>query len=207
MLPVWNDLGQTSEADRPATGYYSATEQRVEAALRGQYNYWGEILRPIIELEGLFGDHNFGLAPKQNLDYGHLPPSDYRYLGALIGGRLFFSQKASARLGFAFAKLLSLGAMSTPAFDGVGVPLLMSNGYRSYGAGDGALWRVELGTSYDVWKGITIGAGFYYEQNKLNFEGKGNILQTDQLTAVSAAQDEYMGIMFTLGYAYRPFVR
>ena len=207
LLPVWRDVGQTTQDDKPATGFYGATEQRVEAALRWQYNYWGEILRPIIELEGLFGDHSFNLTPKQNIDFGHLPSSEYRYLGALIGGRLFFSHKASARIGFTFAKLLSLGAMSTAAFDGVNVPLLQSNGYRSYGPGDGALWRVELGTSYDVWRGITIGAGFYYEQNKLNFAGQGNILQTDQKTPVTDAQDEYMGIMFTVGYAYRPFIR
>ena len=46
-----------------------------------------------------------------------------------------------------------------------------------------------------------------YEQNKLNFAGQGNILQTDQKTPVTDAQDEYMGIMFTVGYAYRPFIR
>lgn len=206
MLPVWSDVGQASQADSPPTGYYSASEQRVEAALRWQYNYWGEVLRPIIELEGLFGDHNFSLVPKQNIDFGHLASSEYRYLGALIGGRLFFSQKASARIGFTFAKILSLGALATAAFDGVGEPLLQSNGFRSYGPGDGLLWRLELGTSYDVWKGITVGAAFYYEQNKLAFTGTGNVLQSDQLTPVSAAQDEYMGIMFTVGYSFRPYI-
>ena len=75
------------------------------------------------------------------------------------------------------------------------MPLLLYNGYRSYGPGDGALWRVELGTTYDVWKGITLGAGFYYEQNKLNFDGKGNILQTGQSTPVSSAQDASMNLI------------
>lgn len=207
QLPVWRDVGQASQDGGPINGYYSASEQRVEAALRWQYNYWGEILRPIIELEGLFGDHSFSLSPKQNIDFAHLPSSEYRYLGALIGGRLFFSQKASARLGFAFAKILSLGALSTPAYDSAGQPLFQQNGFRSYGPGDGAMWRVELGAAYDLWKGITLGAGFYYEQNKLSFNGQGNVLQNDQLTPVSAAQDEYLGVMVTLGYVFRPFVR
>lgn len=207
MLPVWRDVGQVSQEGGPVLGYYSATEQRVEAAIRWQYNYWGEILRPIIELEGLFGDHNFTITPKQNIDYGHLPSSEYRYLGALIGGRIFFTQKVAARLGFTFAKILSLGALSTPAFDGVGQPLFQANGFRSYGPGDGTLWRIELGASYDLYKGITLGASFFYEQNKLWFAGQGNVLQTDQLTPVSAAQDEYLGVMITLGYSFRPFVR
>jgi len=207
LLPVWRDIGQVAQEGGPVLGYYSATEQRIEAAIRWQYNYWGEILRPIIELEALFGDHNFTINPKQNIDYGHLPSSEYRYLGALIGGRIFFTHKVAARLGFTFAKLLSLGALSTPAFDGVGQPLFQSNGFRSYGPGDGTLWRIELGASYDLWKGITLAASFFYEQNKLSFAGQGNVLQTDQLTPVSAAQDEYLGVMITLGYAFRPFVR
>ncbi len=207
MLPVWRDIGQVSQEGGPVLGYYTATEQRVEAAIRWQYNYWGEILRPIIELEGLFGDHNFTINPKQNIDYGHLPSSEYRYLGALIGGRIFFTQKVAARLGFTFAKLLSLGALSTAAFDGVGQPLFQSNGFRSYGPGDGTLWRVDLGASYDLWKGITLAASFFYEQNKLSFAGQGNVLQTGQLTPVTAAQDEYLGVMITIGYAFRPFVR
>lgn len=207
LLPVWPDIGLAGQEGGPVIGYYSASEQRVEAALRWQYNYWGEILRPIIEIEGLFGDHNFSITPKQNVDFDHLPSSEYRYLGALIGGRLFFTQKFAARIGFTFAKILSLGALSTPAYDSAGQPLFQTNGFRSYGPGDGALWRVELGTSYDLYKGLTLSAGFFYEQNKLSFQGQGNVYQTDQLTPVSAAQDEYISVMITLGYVFRPFIR
>lgn len=207
MLPVWSDVGQATQEGGPVTGYYSASEQRFEAALRWQYNYWNEILRPILELEGVFGNHSFTFNPKQNVDFDHLPSSEYRYLGALIGGRIFFTRAFAARLGFTFAKILSLGALSAPAYDNLGQPLFQTNGFRSYGPGDGALWRVELGTSYDLWRGITLAAGFFYEQNKLSFNGQGNVLQSDQLTPVSAAQDEYLGVMITLGYVFRPFIR
>jgi hypothetical protein len=206
MLPVWPDIGAASQDGGPVSGYYSASEQRLEGAVHWQYNYWNELLRPIIELEGLFGDHKFNLAPKQNIDYLHIPPSDYRYLGGMIGARLFFTYQAAMRLGFTFAKIVSVGDLSTPAFDSAGNSLLTVNGYKSYGPGDGALWRVDLGASYNVWKGITLGAAFYYEQNKLSFAGQGNILQNDQMTPVTAATDESMGVMITFGYAYRPFV-
>jgi hypothetical protein len=205
MLPVWSDIGQSTQEGGPVTGYYAASEQRLEGAVRWQYNYWDQLLRPVIELEGLFGDHKFNLSPKQNIDFLHLPPSDYRYLGGMIGAKLFFTYAAAMRVGFTFAKLVSLGLLGSPAFDAVGQPL--PNGYKSYGPGDGLLWRLDLAASYNVWRGITLGAAFYYEQNKLSFNGQGNILQSDLVTPVAAAQDESMGVMITFGYVYRPFIR
>ena len=69
------------------------------------------------------------------------------------------------------------------------------------------LWRLDLGASADVFRGITLGAAFYYEQNRATFEGQGNIYQTDNKTPVSAMQDSYTGVLLTLGYVYRPWIK
>lgn len=207
LLPFWDDIAQVSKPGGGSSGRYSAEERRVEVALRWHYNPWNDVLRPDFEVEGLFGDHIFSTAPKENIDYLRLPPADYRYLGGSFGSRLFFSRRVSAHLGFTFAKLMSMGLVTAPGVDLEGASLRDQNGFQSYGPGSGWLWRTNASVTLDVYHGITLGTGLYFEQNMLSFEGKGNIVQSDGKTPVTSAKDEYLGFMLTLGYAYRPYTK
>lgn len=207
MLPFWREVQQVNQAGGSSTGSYQVSERRVEIALRWHYNYWDAVFRPDFELEGLFGDHSFNFSDTRNIDYLRIPPSEYRYLGALFGARLHFPRNVQARLAVSVAKMLSLGLMTTPGQDAMGASLTTENGYQSYGPGSGWLWRTDLGLGWEFWRGLSAGFGFYYEQNKLSFEGKqSSIIGTDGMP-VTRAQDEYLGVMLTLGYVFRPFVR
>jgi hypothetical protein len=212
QLPFWGTLQQVNEQGG-TVGSVKAGESRVDVALRWHLNYWDDVLRPDIELEALFGDHQFTFDPKTqvNLAYLHVPPSEYRYLGGLIGVRLFFTRRLSGRLAFSLAKDVSLGLMDTPGIDAAGKSISPTvNGFQSYGPGRGWLWRTDLGFTAELFRGITAGAAFFYEQNKLSFDGQGNILQASSTTTagapVTTAQDEYLGFMLTIGYAFRPWI-
>lgn len=207
QLPFWGEIKQVSAVGGATTGTYAATERRVEFALRWHWNYWNQILRPDFEVEALFGDHPFSTEAKVNIDYLRIPPASYRYLGMAFGGRMFFTRKLGAKLGFTFAKLLNLGLLAASGMDEAGGSTRDVNGFQSYGPGTGWLWRMDLGASYDIWKGLTAGVGFFYEQNKLSFDGQGNIMQRDGRTPVTKASDDYMGLMITVGYVFRPLVR
>lgn len=201
MLPSWETIRSVNQ--QGATGSYQASEHRVEFALRWHWNFWNQLVRPDIEVEGLFGDHAFSFSQPVNLPYLQLPPTEYRYLGALLGLRMHFTQWLSARAAFSLAKHLSLGAATTPGVDDAGVSLLNANGYQSYGPGGGWLWRTDLGATAEIWRGILAGLAFYYEQNSLSFNGQGNILRTDG-APVTSARDDYLGVMITVGYYFRP---
>jgi hypothetical protein len=205
--PFWNDIQQKTQLNGGTSGLYSASEYRVEGGIRWHYNPWNAELRPDFEVEGLYGVHSFSTKGKENIDYLRIPPAEYRYAGAQFGMKMFFTRRIAARAALTLAKLLSLGLLDTPGVDGQGNSTRDLNGYQSYGPGSGMLWRLDLGASADVFRGITLGAAFYYEQNRATFEGQGNVYQTDGKTPVSAMQDSYTGVMLTLGYVYRPWIR
>lgn len=202
MLPFWGSILSVSQQGGSSVGSYQAAERRVEFALRWHWNFWNDVLRPDIEVEGLFGDHAFEFSQPMNLPYLALPSADYRYLGALAGLRLYFTRWLSARAALSFAKHLSLGALTTVGVDGAGMNQVNVNGFQSYGPGSGWLWRADLGASAEIWHGITAGLGFYYEANSLSFDGQGNIFKTDG-TAVTRVRDDYLGFMLHVGYYFR----
>lgn len=204
LLPFWGTVSQVNDGN--TTGTYKSGERRIEFALRWHWNFWDEVLRPEFEVEGLFGDHAFEFSQPVNILYLHLPPSDYRYLGMLFGLRMHFTRWLSGRFAFSAAKILSLGLMTTPGVDSAGNSLRDTNGFQSYGPGTGNLWRTDLGLTADVWRGILVGAAFYFERNNLSFDGLGNIQKMDG-TAVTSARDEYIGFMLTVGYYFRPLIR
>lgn len=205
--PFWSDIQQKTQVNGGSNGLYSASEYRVEGGLRWHYNPWDRELRPDFELEALYGLHTFATARKENIDYLRIAPAEYRYAGAQLGVRMFFTRRVAARAGLTLAKLLSLGLLDTSGVDGAGMSLRDANGYQSYGPGSGMLWRLDLGLTVDVYRGLTLGAGFYHEQNRVSFQGQGNIYQTDGRTPVTAMKDAYTGILFNVGYAYRPWIR
>lgn len=205
--PFWSDIQQKTQQSGGSNGLYSASEYRAEGGIRWHYNPWNAELRPDFEVEGLYGVHSFSTKGKENIDYLRIPPAEYRYAGAQLGMKMFFTRRIAARAALTLAKLLSLGLLDTPGVDGQGATQRDLNGYQSYGPGTGMLWRLDLGASADVFRGITLGAAFYYEQNRATFEGQGNIYQTDNKTPVTAMQDSYTGVLLTLGYVYRPWIK
>lgn len=205
--PFWSDIQQKTQQNGGSTGLYSASEYRVEGGLRWHYNPWDRELRPEFELEALYGLHSFATARKENIDYLRIAPAEYRYAGGQLGIRMFFNRRVAARAGLTLAKLLSLGLLDTNGTDGTGMSLRDANGYQSYGPGGGMLWRLDLGLTVDVYRGLTLGAGFYHEQNRVSFQGQGNVYQSDGRTPVTSMKDAYTGIMFNVGYVYRPWIR
>lgn len=205
--PFWNDIQQKTQLNGGSTGLYSASEYRVEGGIRWHYNPWNAELRPDFEVEGLYGVHSFATKGKENIDYLRIAPAEYRYAGAQFGLRMFFTRRIAARAALTLAKLLSLGLLDTVGVDGQGTNLRDRNGYQSYGPGTGMLWRMDLGATVDVFRGITLGASFAYEQNRTKFEGKGNVFQIDAKTPVTAMTDSYTTILLTLGYVYRPWLK
>jgi hypothetical protein len=103
------------------------------------------------------------------------------------------------RLGFAFAGLLDMGPITEP-----GRPdnSTTERGYHVYGPGSGWLWRLDYQIALRVVYGFTLGAGFYYEQKRLSFEGQGDVLVRGTRDKVTSATDEYGGIFLTAGYVY-----
>ena len=77
------------------------------------------------------------------------------------------------------------------------------NGFLSYGPGDGWQWRLEGSSQVNVYRGLTLGARLFFEQNRLRFDGAGNILQSSG-QPVTSATDDYLGVMATIGYTYQP---
>ncbi|TXH26320.1 MAG: hypothetical protein E6Q99_04800 [Elusimicrobia bacterium] len=202
QLPQWGDIRQQSQVGGATTGSYSATERRLEFGLRYQYNPWDLVRRPVFDLEALYGDHLFAFSNPVNLLYVSLPSAGYRYLGGQFGLSLFFTQWLGLRGTFLFSKHLSLGQMTTPGVDAMGASLSEMNGFQSYGAGNGWMWRTDWSIHAEIWRGIQASFAFFYEQNKLQFDGGGNIQRTDGMPVVRA-QDEYVGVMLNLGYAFR----
>ncbi len=203
MLPFWGTIQEVTEEAGMSHGSYQASEQRIELALRWHWNFWDDVLRPDFEVEVLGGGHFFDFSNAINLPFLRIPSSDYRYMGALAGLRLYFTRWLSGRAAFSIARHLGLGTMATPGVDAAGMSLANSNGFQSYGPGSGFLWRMDLGLSAEIWRGLLGGLAFYYEQNLLSFEGQGNILKSADGTPVTRARDEYLGVMLTLGYYFR----
>ncbi|HNN92687.1 MAG TPA: hypothetical protein PKI03_10490 [Pseudomonadota bacterium] len=202
QLPQWGDIKQQSQVGGATTGSVSATERRLEVGLRWHLNPWDRVLRPDFELEALYGDHLFGFSNPINLIYVSLPTATYRYMGAQFGASLFVTNWLQLRGGFLFSKHLSLGSMTTVGVDADGNSLREQNGYQSYGPGNGWMWRTDWSATGHIWRGIHAGFAFFFEQNKLSFDGKGNIYQTSGMPVVRA-QDEYLGVMLTVGYAFQ----
>jgi hypothetical protein len=48
-----------------------------------------------------------------------------------------------------------------------------------------------------------VGARVFFEQNRLQFGGEGNVLTTSG-QPVTAARDEYLGVMAHIGYVFQP---
>lgn len=204
VLPFWPDIAHVMQVGQVQTGTYTATEYRYDIALREHINPWDALLRPDFAVELLYGEHSFTTAAKMNIDYLRVPPSDYRYLGGALHMRMFFTQRFSLTAGAMAAKLLSLGLMTRSGNDmGDMLAARDRNGFLSYGAGDGFQWRVEAAGQVNVYRGLTFGARFFYEQNRLSFEGDGNVLQANG-QPVTRVFDEYLGVMATIGYVFQP---
>ncbi len=203
VLPFWPDIAHVMQVGQTQTGTYSATEYRYDVALREHINPWDAVLRPDFAIELLYGQHSFATAAKSNIDYLRVPPSDYRYLGGALHLRLFFTQRISLSAGAMAAKLLSLGLMSRSGNDmGNMTSARDRNGFLSYGAGDGFQWRLEGSSQVNVYRGLTLGVRFFFEQNRLSFEGDGNVLKASG-QPVTAVTDEYLGVMATVGYVFQ----
>lgn len=203
QLPKWGTIEQVTPTDSTPTGSYKASERRFEGGLRWHYNPWDALWRPDFEIEGLFGVHQFVFSEPVNVPFLRLPSSDYRYLGALAGLRLFPIERLSFRVALSLGKHLSLGPMATVGIDPVtNLNLRDQNGFQSYGPGSGWLWRLDLGSTVEIWRGLFAGAAFSYTQNRLSFDGQGNIFQTTG-TPVTRVQDDQVTLMLTVGYVYR----
>ena len=202
QLPQWGDIKQQSQAGGATTGSYNATERRFEFGLRWSYNPWDQVRRPVFDLEALYGDHLFAFSNPVNLLYISLPSAGYRYLGGQFGLSMFLTGWLGLRGTFLFSKHLALGQMTTPGLDADGNSLRDQNGFQSYGSGNGWMWRTDWSVNAEIWRGIHAGFAFFYEQNKLTFDGKGNISRSDGMP-VLRAQDEYVGVMLSVGYAFR----
>lgn len=204
LLPFWPDIAHVLQPGQPPSGSYTASELRYDIALRGHLNPWNQVLRPDIALEALYGEHSFQTAAKQNIDYLRVPPASYRYVGGALAVRLFFTQRVSVTAGATLAKHLSLGLMTRPGKeDGSMAEARDRNGFLSYGPGDGWQWRLEGSSQVNVYRGLTLGARLFFEQNRLRFDGAGNILQSSG-QPVTSATDDYLGVMATIGYTYQP---
>lgn len=207
VLPFWPDIAHVMQVGQPQTGTYTASEYRYDIALREHINPWNALLRPDIAVELLYGEHSFTTAAKTNIDYLRVPPSDYRYLGGALHLRMFFTQRISLTVGAMAAKLLSLGLMSRSGNDmGNMIAARDRNGFLSYGSGDGFQWRLEAASQVNVYRGLTLGVRFFYEQNRLSFDGDGNVLQANG-QPVTAATDDYLGVMAHIGYVFQPRLR
>lgn len=203
VLPFWPDIAHVMQVGQTQTGTYSAAEYRYDVALREHINPWDAVLRPDFAVELVYGEHSFSTAAKSNIDYLRVPPSNYRYLGGALHLRMFFTQRVSLTAGAMAAKLLSLGLMSRSGNDmGNMTSARDRNGFLSYGAGDGFQWRIEASSQVNVYRGLTLGVRFFYEQNRLSFEGDGNVLQANA-KPVTAATDDYLGVMATVGYVFQ----
>lgn len=202
QLPQWGEIKQQSQVGGATTGSVNASERRLEVGLRWHLNPWDRVLRPDFELEALYGDHFFGFSNPVNLLYVSLPTATYRYMGAQFGLSLFATSWLQLRGTFLFTKHLSLGSMTTPGVDAAGSSLREQNGFQSYGPGSGWMWRTDWSATGHIWRGIHAGFAVFYEQNKLSFDGKGNIYQDNGMPVVRA-NDEYVGVMLTVGYAFQ----
>lgn len=204
VLPFWSDIAHVREPGQPPSGTYTASELRYDVALRAHVNPWNLERRPDVALELLYGEHSFQTAAKSNIDYLRIPPASYRYVGGALHVRLFLTRRFSIAAGGTLAKHLSLGLQTRPGIDdGSMTAARDKNGFLSYGPGSGYQWRVEATTQVNVYRGLTLGARFFFEQNRLSFEGNGNILTTSA-QPVTSAKDEYLGVMATVGYTYQP---
>jgi hypothetical protein len=204
VLPFWADIAHVREPGQPASGTYTASELRYDVALRAHVNPWNLERRPDVALELLYGEHTFQTAAKSNIDYLRIPPASYRYVGGALHVRLFLTRRFSIAAGGTLAKHLSLGLQTRPGIeDGSMTAARDKNGFLSYGPGSGFQWRFEATTQVNVYRGLTFGARFFLEQNRLSFEGNGNILTTSA-QPVTSAKDEYLGVMATVGYTYQP---
>ena len=204
LLPFWPDIAHVLQPGQPQSGSYAASELRYDIALRGHWNPWNQVLRPDIAIEALYGEHSFQTSAKQNIDYLRVPPSNYRYLGGALAVRLFFTQRVSVTAGATLAKHLSLGLLTRPGTEGGSMAEARDrNGFLSYGPGDGWQWRLEGSSQVNVYRGLTLGARLFFEQNRLRFDGGGNILQSSG-QPVTTATDDYLGVMATIGYTYQP---
>lgn len=204
VLPFWSDIAHVREPGQPPSGTYTASELRYDVALRAHVNPWNLERRPDVALELLYGEHSFQTAAKSNIDYLRIPPASYRYVGGALHVRMFLTRRLSLSAGGTLAKLLSLGLQTRPGIDdGSMTAARDKNGFLSYGPGSGYQWRVEATTQVNVYRGLLLGARFFFEQNRLSFEGSGNIL-TRSAQPVTSAQDEYLGVMATVGYTYQP---
>ena len=202
QLPQWGDIKQQSQVGGATTGSVSATERRLEVGLRWHLNPWDRVLRPDFELEALYGDHLFGFSNPINPDLRQPADCDLPLHGRAVWRFAVCDQLVAARGGFLFSKHLSLGSMTTVGVDADGNSLREQNGYQSHGPGNGWMWRTDWSATGHIWRGIHAGFAFFFEQNKLSFDGKGNIYQTSGMPVVRA-QDEYLGVMLTVGYAFQ----
>lgn len=204
VLPFWGEIAHVLAPGQPQSGTYTATEYRYDLALRWHLNPWNQLLRPDLAVELLYGEHVFQTAAKKNIDYLRVPPSDYRYVGGALALRMFFTQRWSVTAGATLAKHLSLGLMTRPGSESGDLGAARDrNGFLSYGEGSGWQWRFEGGTQLNLYRGLTVGARVFFEQNRLQFAGEGNVLTTSG-QPVTAARDEYLGVMAHLGYVFQP---
>ncbi len=210
MLPFWPDIQQIPGPDLPPTGILSASEYRVEVGfLHWHWNFLEAVLRPEVEMEALYGYHRFDITDKANVLLVDIPSAAYSYLGGSIGARVHLTRRLSTRLSFAFAGLLDLGPMGLPGAL-MDDPRNAGRGFHVYGPGSGWLWRLDFSAALRVWHGLSLGAGFYYEQTLLSFDGTGDVALRVQPTPVvpgirqkvTSATDEYGGFFLTAGYVY-----
>ena len=161
-------------------------------------------MRPDFAIELLFGEHSFVTAAKKNIDYLRVPPADYRYLGGSALVRMFFTRRVSLGAQATVAKLLSLGPMSRSGVeDGSATSARDRNGFLSYGEGSGLMWRFDAQGQVEVYKGLSLSARFFFSQYKLGFIGDGNVIDRGG-QPVQSATDEYLGLLFCVGYVFQP---
>ena len=205
LLPVWLDIGLASQEGGPVIGYYSASEQRVEAALRWQYNHWGRDPAADHRDRGSVRRPQLRSPPSKTSTSITCRPASTATSG-LIGGRLFFTQKFVARLGFTFCQDPKPRA-STPAYDGAGQPLFQTNGFRSYGPGRWRLggWSLHKPRPH---KGLTSAPGSSTSRTS-SFQGQGNVYRERSADpGERAAQGrEHISVMITPRLRLPPFIR
>ena len=149
-------------------------------------------------LELLYGEHSFQTAAKSNIDYLRIPP---RAIATSVARCTFacFDTTLFHRGGWHAGKHLSLGLQTRPGIDdGSMTAARDKNGFCRTDPAAVIRWaRRGHDAGQRLSRGSRSGA-LLFRQNRLSFEGNGNILTTSA-QPVTSAKDEYLGVMATVG--------
>jgi hypothetical protein len=167
---------------------YDTNELRVDAGLRWRFVLYRAIPRPELILLAGYGLHRFSIAKRP--DGSDVGPPDVAYSQVTVGAgfRIYFAEWARLWLSFRAGLLLDAGPVTAP---------------EGYGPATAYGLRPEAGLDFFVWRGLKIGAGFFFHQVSFTFLGSDPPPAKPGGGAVAgSAVDRSMGGLLGLGYEY-----